>query len=73
MKNIYEECPELQNEAYQLRLLRKEDASDLVKVYSDKKALPFFNRDNCNGNDFYNDTVEGMAEAIKWWLWSYDH
>lgn len=45
--SIYESCPVLENEKFMLRLFQEEDCDDLLKVYSDKNALPFFNSDNC--------------------------
>lgn len=71
MSNVYEACPVLENEAFLLRLIEENDAKDLVKVYGDKNALPFFNSDNCNGDNFYNPKEEGMAEAIRYWLLEY--
>lgn len=61
----------LENENYLLRLVEKTDISDLFEVYSDKNALPFFNSDNCNGDNFYYPTEEKMLEAVKFWLFSY--
>ena len=46
MKPIYEEIPVLENDDYLLRFVTADDANDLLKVYSDKNALPFFNSDN---------------------------
>ena len=46
--NIYENCPILENKRFLIRLINKEDCDDLLEVYSDKNALPFFNIDNCN-------------------------
>ena len=40
--NIYETCPVLENEKFIIRLFQNEDCEDLLKVYSDKNALPFF-------------------------------
>ena len=51
--NIDETCPVSENEKFKIRLLKNEDCDDLLKVYSDKMALPFFNSDNCNGDNFY--------------------
>ena len=62
--NIYEDCPVLENEKLLIRLFRNEDCNDLLKVYSDKNALPFFNSDNCHGDNFYYDTKEKMSAAI---------
>lgn len=71
MKSVYEECPVLENEEFQLRLFQMEDAGELLKVYSDVKAVPFFNSDNCNGDNFYYDSVEKMTNAAKFWCNSY--
>ena len=35
MINPYEKCPVYENENYMLRMVRKEDKEDLLKVYSD--------------------------------------
>ena len=37
---------------------------DILKIYSDKNALPFFNSDNCHGDNFYYPTKEKMDSAI---------
>ena len=70
--NIYESCPTLENEKYIIRLFKDEDRDDLLKVYSDKNALPFFNSDNCDGDNFYYFTKEKMSEAIAFWHMSYE-
>lgn len=72
MTNIYEKVPTIENEKYLIRLIDIADAEDLQKVYGDKNALPFFNSDNCHGDNFYNPTVEGMEQAIKGWLYAYE-
>ncbi len=69
--NIYETCPILENEKFLLRLVENEDCDDLLSVYSDKNALPFFNSDNCDGDNFYYATRERMAEALDFWDLSY--
>ena len=53
--------------------MTKEDSEDLLEVYSDKNALPFFNSDNCHGDNFYYQTIERMNEAIDFWLDSYEN
>ncbi|MBO5209879.1 MAG: GNAT family N-acetyltransferase [Lachnospiraceae bacterium] len=63
--------PVLENEDFLLRVVRMEDAGDLLKVYSDEKAVPFFNSDNCNGDDFHYTTLERMKQAIDFWIYSY--
>ena len=71
MRNVYKICPQFENEKYFLRLVIEDDYKDLLKVYSDKKSVPFFNSDNCGGDDFYYTTENRMKEAIKYWLWEY--
>lgn len=53
MSDIYEKCPVLEDSKFILRLVEEKDAKDLLSVYSDKNALPFFNSNNCNGDNFY--------------------
>lgn len=69
--NIYESCPVFEGENFLIRLFRKEDCDDLLKVYSDKNALPFFNSDNCDGDNFYYATKQRMEEALNFWEESY--
>lgn len=71
--NIYKNCPSVWNERFSLRLVREEDCEDLLKVYSDTKAVPLFNSDNCHGDDFHYTTRERMMEAVWFWLWSYQN
>lgn len=69
--NIYEKCPVLESERFTLRLFQREDRDDLLTVYSDKNALPFFNSDNCDGDNFYYATKEKMNDALDFWEMSY--
>ncbi len=71
--NIFENCPTLENEKFILRPVVKEDCEELRAVYGDKKALPFFNSDNCHGDNFYYATTERMLEAMKFWDYSYEN
>ena len=71
--DIYSACPVLESEKFIVRLLRDEDAADLLTVYSDKNALPFFNSDNCNGDNFYYATKERMADAMSFWKTAYEN
>lgn len=70
--NIYEDCPVLESERFVIRFIQDADCDDLLRVYSDKNALPFFNSDNCDGDNFYYATKDRMAEAIDFWKMSYD-
>lgn len=71
MQDVYKNCPEFENDKYKLRFVSKDDYADLLKVYSDKKAVPYFNSDNCGGDDFYYTTEERMKEAIDYWFFEY--
>ncbi len=71
MRNVYENVPEFENESFLLRMVSNNDIDSLFKVYSDKKAIPFFNSDNCHGDTFYYDTIEKMKKAVEFWLYSY--
>lgn len=69
--DIYEKCPVLENDNYVIRLIEENDVDDLMNVYGDKSALPFFNSDNCNGSNFYCTTREDVENTIKYWLIEY--
>ncbi len=72
MVDVYKNCPEYENEDYLVRMVCQEDRMDLLKVYSDKRAVPFFNSDNCGGDDFYYTTESRMEQAIDYWLFEYN-
>lgn len=71
--NIYENCPILEDDNYLLRLFDKRDLDDLLRIYSDRKALPYFNSDNCDGDNFYYAIKEEMAKALDFWKMSYEN
>lgn len=64
MSDVYKNCPAFENDRFLLRFSQPDDAKDLVSVYSDKNALPFFNSDNCHGDNFYYPNEERMRQAI---------
>ena len=70
MKDVYEVCPQFENERFLLRFLSANDAQDLLKVYSDKKAVPLFNCDGCFG-DFDFMSLETMQNVIAAWQGEY--
>lgn len=72
MNNVYEKCPILEDERFLLRFVKNDDVNDLLEVYGDKNALPFFNSDNCDGDNFYYPTKAKMETAISFWLRSYE-
>lgn len=69
--DVYQKCPTFESEHYLLRMVKNEDKADLLKVYSDEKSVPFFNGDNCGGDDFHYTTERRMEQAIEYWLWEY--
>ena len=71
--DIYENVPVLENDDFIVRMIEEKDADDLTDVYGDKFALPFFNSDNCDGDNFYYATRERMAKALAFWDWSYQN
>lgn len=70
--NPYEKCPVFENESFLLRLIEPSDAQELFLVYSDEKAVPFFNSDNCNGDMFHYTALEHMQGAIAAWQKEYE-
>ena len=70
-KDVYTYCPVLTGDVITLKQTTIEDTEELLKCYSDKAAVKFFNSDNCNGDDFYYTTRERMRQAIDFWDYSY--
>lgn len=68
--DVYEVCPQFFSDRFALRQVRMEDWEDLMKVYSDRKAVPIFNSDNCVG-DFYITRKADMRNMISFWLMEY--
>lgn len=69
--NVYENCPELQNDRFLMRLVEEKDCEGLLKVYSDQKARRFLDSDNCSGG-FHFGTLEHMREVIRAWRAAYE-
>lgn len=72
MIDPYERCPVFENGAFLLRFIEPCDAPDLFLVYSDEKAVPYFNSDNCHGDDFHYTLLEHMQGAIQAWQGEYE-
>lgn len=68
--DVYANCPILSDGRFLLRQVADSDWADLLQVYSDLKAVPIFNSDNCTG-DFYITTKEDMDRTIAFWLMEY--
>lgn len=71
MPDIYTHCPTVESTHFRIRPLSMDDCADLLKVYSDPAAVPFFNSDNCHGDDFHYTTIERMRQAIEFWFMEY--
>lgn len=69
--DIFKKCPVLENEKFLIRQIKEADADDLMAVYGDKFALPFFNSDNCHSSNFYCSKREDVENMIKYWLIAY--
>lgn len=68
--DVYDGFPPLSGERFTLRIVRESDAEDLLSCYSDEKALPLFNADNCS-RGFYMKTADEVRQYINIWLWEY--
>ena len=63
----YQNPPVLENELILLRPVTLGDSQALLRCYGDVHAVPNFNSDHCNGDDFFYTTVERVAAAITFW------
>lgn len=68
--DVFETCPQFSSPRFLLRQTSMDDCDDLLKVYSDRKAVPIFNSDNCTG-DFYITAKDDMVRMIEFWLYEY--
>lgn len=68
--NVYKTCPTFLTPRFTLRPVRKEDAPELFKVYSDPAVQPYLNDDNCTST-FWFKTLEEMEACIDMWLHAY--
>jgi [ribosomal protein S5]-alanine N-acetyltransferase len=71
MLEPYEKCPEFETEHFALRLVRIEDAEDLLRCYSDPKSQEILNADQAV-RDFRHQSLEEMKEWICFWLREYE-
>lgn len=71
--DVYEQIPVMGSDKFLLReIIEDTDAEDLLKVYSDKVAVPLFNSDNCV-NDFYFVSLKEMRDTIAFWKREYQN
>ncbi len=70
--DVYKEARPVKGKHLTLQLIAPEDAEDLLCCYSDEKAAPLFNDDNCTGG-FFMRSVDDVRNAIRFWLKSYQN
>lgn len=68
--DVYEQIPVMESDKFLLREIEDADTEGLLKVYSDKDAVPLFNSDNCV-NGFYYASIEEMKGTIAFWKREY--
>lgn len=69
--DVYDQIPVMESDRFLLReIIEDTDAEDLLKVYSDKAAVPLFNSDNCV-NEFYYVSIKEMKDTIAFWKEEY--
>jgi [ribosomal protein S5]-alanine N-acetyltransferase len=69
-ENVYVHCPAFETAQFIFRMVRMDDAQNLLDCYSDPSAAPLFNSDNCTSNFIYK-TLEEMRTCIQFWLDDY--
>ena len=64
--SVYDSCPVFITHRFTLRLVRREDAAGLLRVYSDKTAQGYFNADNCTTVEMFRreDGDDGQGVGI---------
>lgn len=70
--DVYEKCPTYETDSFVLRLVRMEDAEDLLDCYGDKLAVGRMNADFCT-SEFYFTTLDQMRDCIQFWLNEYQN
>lgn len=70
MPSIFIHQPTFASTELTLRPLRPEDAEALLAVYGDECAVPYFNGDNCHGDNFYYQTLDRVRQAMDFWAFS---
>lgn len=69
-KDPFAKCPIFETEHFTLRLVRHEDAEDLLACYGDPAVWPVLNADNCTSTFRYT-TMEEMAECVGFFVSCY--
>ncbi|MBR2719325.1 MAG: GNAT family N-acetyltransferase [Clostridia bacterium] len=68
---VYDVCPVLKSRNFTLRLVEREDAPGLLRVYSDEETVRLCNSDNCHYGTFRLDSLEDTLKCIDAWRHEY--
>lgn len=68
--SIYDEHPIFASDHFLLRLVKLDDAGDLLLCYSDQAAVRLMNSDNCT-SDFFYTSMDEMEDCIRGWMDGY--
>ena len=71
LENPYITCPTFETDQFAFRMVRSEDAQDLLECYSDPLSAKIFNSDKCT-SDFVYHTLDEMQNCIRFWLEDYE-
>lgn len=68
---VYDVCPVLKSEHFTLRLVERQDAPGLLRVYSDEETVKLCNADNCHYGTFRLNSLEDTLKCIDAWRHEY--
>jgi hypothetical protein len=73
MNKLFDSNPKIENSKYRIRLVRKKDLKQLLKLYGNKENLKNINVDDCNGDTFYYPTEELLIKKYLFWKHAYEN
>lgn len=73
MNKLFDSNPKIENSKYRIRLIRKKDLKQLIKLYGNKENLKNINVDDCNGDTFYYPTEELLMKKYLFWKHAYQN
>ena len=68
---VYDMCPVLKSDNFTLRLVERQDAPGLLRVYSDEETVKLCNADNCHYGTFRLNSLEDTLKCIDAWRQEY--
>lgn len=60
-----------ENNRYRIRIVREKDLIDLFNIYSNKENIIYLNKDDCNGDDFYYESIDKLEKKYLFWKEAY--